>query len=214
MPRGKPLTEDQAKERRHQIMEAAVKCFALKGYHRTTMRDVAQEAGLAQGTIYLYFPSKKDLLFQFLEHAVAESAAAALRGTEERPAAEVIGAFVEGRMKAHVRTNELLKVVFAEALVDRELAEELTRKVLAPTARALSDYLRQCELKGTLKVANPVLAAQTLMAMVAGHVLIWGQIARDETPKVAPEARAEFVRDFFLQSALPLPPKRRGGGKP
>ena len=52
---------DVADERRAHIMQAALACFARKGYHRTTMDDIVTESGLSKGTLYWYFKSKDDL---------------------------------------------------------------------------------------------------------------------------------------------------------
>ena len=49
----------------HQILEAAVKVFARQGFHQSTVAQIAKEAGVADGTIYLYFKNKDDILVQF-----------------------------------------------------------------------------------------------------------------------------------------------------
>jgi len=49
----------------HQILEAAVKVFARQGFHQATVAQIAKEAGVADGTIYLYFKNKDDILVQF-----------------------------------------------------------------------------------------------------------------------------------------------------
>jgi AcrR family transcriptional regulator len=56
------VTEAHIEARRNQILEAAWQCFAHKGYHQTTMQDIATEAGLSAGAIYRYFPSKEGVL--------------------------------------------------------------------------------------------------------------------------------------------------------
>ena len=52
---------DVSAERKQQIFEAAVACFGRKGYHLTTMDDIAAECGLSKGSLYWYFDSKKEL---------------------------------------------------------------------------------------------------------------------------------------------------------
>ena len=49
----------------HQILEAAVRVFARQGFHQSTVAQIAKEAGVADGTIYLYFKNKDDILVQF-----------------------------------------------------------------------------------------------------------------------------------------------------
>jgi TetR/AcrR family fatty acid metabolism transcriptional regulator len=52
------------------ILDAAVRAFARDGYHQARMADVAREAGVAAGTIYLYFKSKDELLISIFEEKV------------------------------------------------------------------------------------------------------------------------------------------------
>lgn len=54
-------------EMRGRIMDAAMTCFSRNGYHAAKMTDVATEAGLAKGTLYLYFPGKDELTVALLE---------------------------------------------------------------------------------------------------------------------------------------------------
>jgi AcrR family transcriptional regulator len=77
------ISTEQRAARRHQILAAALKCFSRDGFHQTTMADVVRESGLSQGTLYLYFKSKDDLIAAIADdrhrreaaiNAVAESA--------------------------------------------------------------------------------------------------------------------------------------------
>ena len=49
----------------HQILEAAIKVFAQQGFHQATISQIAREAGVADGTIYLYFKNKEDIMVNF-----------------------------------------------------------------------------------------------------------------------------------------------------
>ncbi|RKD33521.1 TetR/AcrR family transcriptional regulator [Thermohalobacter berrensis] len=57
-------------ERRINIIEAAVKVFSKKGFHKARMEDIAKEAGIGKGTIYEYFDSKKHLFYEMIKHNV------------------------------------------------------------------------------------------------------------------------------------------------
>src|SRR5436305_2226328 len=71
-----PIQTVLADARRNQILDAATNVFAEKGFHDATIRQVAKRAGIADGTIYLYFKSKDDLLLGILDR---------LNETEQRP---------------------------------------------------------------------------------------------------------------------------------
>ena len=63
-----PKTSAAAKEaRRTQILNAAVRCFARRGYYETTIEDLVVETGLSRGALYLYFPSKEALYLAISE---------------------------------------------------------------------------------------------------------------------------------------------------
>jgi TetR/AcrR family fatty acid metabolism transcriptional regulator len=62
----------QNSEKYHKILEAAVAVFAKHGFFQSTVSQIAQEAGVADGTIYLYFKNKDDILVQFYEYKTCQ----------------------------------------------------------------------------------------------------------------------------------------------
>ena len=55
-------TKKQTENRRHTIVNAAIGCFIDKGFHATSMRDIAQAAAVSLGNLYNYFPGKESLI--------------------------------------------------------------------------------------------------------------------------------------------------------
>jgi len=58
----------QKENKHHRILEAAIKVFAEQGFFQSTIAQIAQKAGVADGTIYLYFKNKNDILIQFYDY--------------------------------------------------------------------------------------------------------------------------------------------------
>lgn len=56
------LTDSQKKENKDRILDASFNCFSRKGFHKTSMRDIANEADLSLGAIYVYFETKVEIL--------------------------------------------------------------------------------------------------------------------------------------------------------
>src|SRR5258708_37881017 len=76
-------------EKRARIMDAAIKVFAERGFHTATVAEIARGAGVADGTIYLDFKSKDDLLLRLFDGKMTErldAARAALADEKTRPA--------------------------------------------------------------------------------------------------------------------------------
>ncbi len=61
-------TRDKNNDKYHRILEAAVMVFAEQGFYQSTISHIAREAGVADGTIYLYFKNKDDILVQFFTY--------------------------------------------------------------------------------------------------------------------------------------------------
>ena len=62
---GGKINKNNKNNKYHLILEAAVKVFARQGFYQSTVAQIAKEAGVADGTIYLYFKNKDDILVQF-----------------------------------------------------------------------------------------------------------------------------------------------------
>lgn len=58
--------QQRSEARRRQIFDGALACFEAKGYHQTTLIDIASSAGISTGLIYQYFQDKEDLLYQVI----------------------------------------------------------------------------------------------------------------------------------------------------
>jgi TetR/AcrR family transcriptional regulator, fatty acid metabolism regulator protein len=68
-----------------QIIEAAVRVFARKGYYNSRVSDIAREAGIAAGTIYLYFKTKDDILVTLFREKMAEFVASLRKAVADEP---------------------------------------------------------------------------------------------------------------------------------
>ena len=68
MRRWKISNKIRSNDKYHRILEAAVKVFARQGFFQSTVSQIAKEAGVADGTIYLYFKNKDDILVQFFSY--------------------------------------------------------------------------------------------------------------------------------------------------
>src|SRR5271167_684787 len=69
-PRRAPARAPRGGDKRERILDAAVRVFAKKGFYATRVSEVARAAGVADGTIYLYFKSKDELLVSLFEDRV------------------------------------------------------------------------------------------------------------------------------------------------
>src|ERR1043166_189835 len=75
--RSLPSLRQQPGEKREAILRAAITVFAHNGYFNAKVADIAREAGVADGTVYLYFKSKEEILHSIFDRSVDEALTAA-----------------------------------------------------------------------------------------------------------------------------------------
>lgn len=168
-----PLHEQLSAARRHQILDAAARVFAEKGYHPATIRDVAKAAGIADGTIYNYYANKGALLVAILERLRE----AALQGME-LPALETLDlrgflrAYLAAPLMAlHADHAILFRVVISESLVNPALREEYQRTILQPTLALAEAALGVWAAQGALNPAHIPLALRVFSGLVLGLLI-------------------------------------------
>ena len=125
------VSEEQLEQRRKQILDAAITCFARKGFHETTMAEIAAEAGVSDTLAYRYFSGKDEIIDAAVKEwrnttIVSADGAEELRGLLETLVTQNIGRFDEPEsMRA------LMNVQFrswAEALHDQGLRTEVVER--------------------------------------------------------------------------------------
>ncbi|GCE15374.1 TetR/AcrR family transcriptional regulator [Tengunoibacter tsumagoiensis] len=167
------LQEQLAVARRAQILDAAIKVFAQKGFHTTTIKDIAREADLADGTIYKYFENKTALLLGILEppRTRAQQEMSFLLESDA-DIHSVMKAFMLQPLMAFKKDNfELFKVIISEILVNQELRERFHQQVLGPMLQGGEAYLRRWSEQGVISPQNIDLTIRAIAGMILGLLL-------------------------------------------
>lgn len=117
---------DRQADRRRQILEAAVKVFADRGFHASRVGDVAEEAGIAYGLVYHYFASKEDLLETIFRTTWTEMLAR-VREVEEAgvPAAEAVRQVTALLLRTWRRDPDLVRVLVREVTRNQHVQQEI-----------------------------------------------------------------------------------------
>jgi len=104
---------------RADLIDAAARIFAARGYHHTTVEDVVAEAGVAKGTVYWYWRSKKALFLAVLERAAAVYRDELVReAAGARSALDRLGRAVDGTMAFARRRPDLCRLYFQPVNLD------------------------------------------------------------------------------------------------
>src|SRR5579884_1291725 len=98
-----------------ELLEAARKVFAKRGFHAATVEDIAAAAGVAKGTVYLYYRSKQEVYWAALEHGITELLDE-IRATMAADAApeDKIRAFIAVKIRYFERNRDFFRIYFSE----------------------------------------------------------------------------------------------------
>jgi AcrR family transcriptional regulator len=183
--------------RRDQIVEAATRVFAEKGFHRATTREVARAAGVSEGTIYNYFADKDALLMAILER-LNESERRA-QDFEEGMATDFRGFFKEylrRRVGLIWEEQAVFRVALSEMLVNAELRERYIREVVNPTMRIAEEDFQSRMERGEVREMDASLASRSVAGSVLG-ILVLGLLG-DEEVASRPDEVADVLAGLLI----------------
>ena len=160
------------KERRQQILDAAREVFAKKGLAKTTTAEIAQTAGIAEGTIYNYFQSKRELLISVVSSYILTKPAINLEERASDDFSHTLLVLIDDLLKSLFKDADLQVLLGAEIQQDSDLRERYSRRVLKPGLRMVKEFLETGLNKGALRKLNPAVAARFLVSVMIGLTVL------------------------------------------
>ncbi len=196
-----PRRWQRRKEARPQeILDAALSVFAEKGFAAARLEQVAKQAGVSKGTLYLYFDSKEALFEAVVRSAIvprlvgAEELLTSHHGSASELLTELYRRFAT--VLADDRVAAIPKLVIAEAGNFPDLARFYLREVVSRTLKLIGAVLELGIANGEFRPMNTAHATRLVIAPVL-FLALWRQsLGRYDTPALAGEA--------FLADALAL----------
>ncbi len=192
------IQEQLVTARRNQILDAATKVFAAKGFHPTTIKDIAREAGIADGTTYNYFENKTALMLGIFDRMnESDQRDADLSKFSEGDFRSFMKAYLRHRLMVIKANNfEAFRVIVSEMMVNQELRELYYRKILEPTFAMAEKYFQQWAAQHVTKPIDIGLTVRAIPAMLLGLILEY--IMGDKTLAAQWDELPDFLTDMIL----------------
>jgi AcrR family transcriptional regulator len=195
------VSEAHRDSRKRQILDAAMECFARKGFQRTSMEDIIRESDLSAGAIYLYFQSKDQIIETLADERhnreqrlIAESFSG-LKWDENLR--QLLTRFSDAFREPAERKERRLGIhLWAEALCNPKVLRLIRRGINQPL-ELLSGEIAKAQAGGRLrKEIDPDAAARLLIALFHGFIL---QQAWDDRVDITAFAKAarEMAEAYF-----------------
>ena len=162
--------ERQNAARIEQILDAATRLFAEKGFHRTTTKDIADLADVAEGTLYNYFANKDDLLFGIMQR-LTHSMSFDVMHIEALPTADTREHFIallQTYRDFQYQNATMLQALLSEILANTELRQRYYQQLLEPSIIALEKDLSKHSKLGQIRPVDIPATARVLTSMFIG----------------------------------------------
>lgn len=186
--------------RRAAIIEGAVRVFAEKGYFNATVAEIARAAGVADGTIYLYFKSKDELLLSVFDEKMALLCGAAREAVETAAsAADAIRRVAALHLEAVERNPAVASVLIVEIRQSNSFVTKADKPRLAEYLRLISDVVSQGQASGEFRPdIHPAAFKRVLFGALDEIALGWLVAQR----KFDLERSAQDIGNLFVRGLL------------
>lgn len=159
--------------RRKQILDAALAVFSRKGYGEATIPDIAREAGIAVGTIYNYYPSKRDLLVSILaSHVLSEPFLTLMEQPPEADDSTFFRSLIEDRLTLLNENADKFLFMLGEAYRDQEFRRQWAQGVIQPALKRAEKFMTSKMDSGAFRPMNASVMVRALAGMAIGFAVL------------------------------------------
>jgi AcrR family transcriptional regulator len=161
-----PGRREQKLHRKEEILAAALKVFAAHGYDAARIDDVARQAGIAKGTIYLHFRDKEQLFRAVVRDLVPKRfdlLAGSFQGTGKQLLRELLSRMYSQVVRSE-KVRSIVRLLIAESGRFPQLSEIYHREIIAPGMRAVRQALHRGIVSGEFRKSAAVEFPQLLAA--------------------------------------------------
>ncbi len=210
-----PIRQRRKEARPQELLDAALDLFVEKGFAATRSEEVAQRAGVSKGTLYLYYPSKEELLKEVIRHNMAHEIAHGLDIVSQfaGSSAELLTLIYQQWWEriGETRASGIMKLMISEVRNFPEIAQFYADEVIKPTHELLTRLLQRGIERGEFRhdeVTEVVhaLVAPMLFLMLHKHSIGACGVCHSIDPRTVIAAHLDLVLNGL--KAAPDPVKR------
>jgi TetR/AcrR family fatty acid metabolism transcriptional regulator len=187
-----------APEKRERILKAAVKVFAKNGFYATRVSEIAKTAGVADGTIYLYFKNKDDVLITIFEEGIRQLLAILRKVAEsDEPFERRVSRIIELQLGLLEEQRDLAEVITVNLRQSSTLLKQYAAPLFMEYIDVIAGVVRDGQKEGAFrKDLNPRVVARSLFGALDAILLTW---ALGEADPASLRRAATHCASLFLE---------------
>ncbi|MFK8186533.1 MAG: TetR/AcrR family transcriptional regulator [Phormidesmis sp.] len=195
-------TVSKETETQERILKAAEKLFAKHGYGGTTTRDLAQAAGVAEGTLFRHFENKKAILVAVATQGWMEILTDLLTELSEMGSYKAVAQVMRKRMLSLHANTDMLRVCFMEAQFHPELRDRIQAEVIDKMTDVAEAFFQTAMDRGEYRQMNPRVVARIFLGMFTVSGFSQSTMADEASSPEDMKEMAETLADVFLNGVL------------
>jgi TetR/AcrR family fatty acid metabolism transcriptional regulator len=187
-----------APDKRDRILKAAIKVFAKNGFYATRVSEIAKAAGVADGTIYLYFKNKDDVLITIFEDGINRLLVILREVAEsDEPFEDRITRIIELQLGLLEDQRDLAEVITVNLRQSSRLLKQYATPLFMQYIDVIAGVVRQGQEDGAFrKDLNPRVVARSLFGALDAILLTWA-LGEGDTPAL--RKAAAHCASLFLE---------------
>ncbi len=190
------------RDTRSKILATARHLFAHRGYDGTTTKELAENAGIAEGTLFRHFTNKKAILVEVATQGWVELLTDLLMELSEMANYEAIAQVIYKRMLHLGKNYEVMRVCFLEVQFHDDLRGKIQQEVITKMTDVAEAFFQTAIDRGVYRPLNPKIVAQVFLGMfvIAGFSHDTGIIPNSNPQEM--QEMSEGLADIFLHGVL------------
>lgn len=184
------------------ILHSAQRLFAKRGYGGTTTRDLAQAAGVAEGTLFRHFESKKAILVRVATDGWVEMLNDLLTELSAMESYKAIDQVMQHRIGDIAHHDDLMRVCFLEAQLHPELQHEVQGEIIAKMLDVTEAFIQTAVDRGIYRPVDSQVVAHIFLSMFAIAGFSYTLLGGDGDSPVTVQTLAAGLSDIFLNGVL------------
>ncbi len=170
-----PRTPRAPGDKRERILRAAVKVFARKGFYASRVNEIAKAAGVADGTIYLYFKSKDELLTSLFEDRIERLLVLLKEECDRVPASpDKVRRLIEFQLGLLEGERDLAEVITVNLRQSSRLLKQYATKRFTEYLELMASVIAEGQRRGDLRAdVSPRIMARAIFGALDGIAMTW-----------------------------------------
>ena len=196
-----PDLQTKAEDKHKRILDAAIKVFARNGFYSSKVSEIAREAGVADGTIYLYFKNKDDILISLFEEEMEKIIQNMKQEIDrEEDPLEKLKRFAVVQLNSKKENPDLAAIMEVELRQSSKFMKEYVNRKFIEYLKIVGSIIKEGQAKGIIKKEiDPIIVSRAFWGALDEVARFWVLSPRK---RISLPMSAELISDIFIKGMI------------